>query len=103
VDLIAICVSHAEAMGRTFLVSDDEDLSTPELVRRIAECMGLTPRLLPVPPALLRLAGKLTDREAEVQRLTGSLQVDIGYTRDTLGWKPPLSVDQGLALAVADA
>ena len=100
VDLIMRCVTHPAAPGQTFLVSDGEDLSTPELIRRIAQAMGTKARLLPVPPTVLRMAGRLTGRNAEVGRLLGSLQVDIEHTRKTLDWAPPVTVDQGLQRAV---
>jgi nucleoside-diphosphate-sugar epimerase len=96
VDLIITCIRHPAAAGQTFLVSDGEDLSTPELVRKLAHAMGRPVRLLPVPPTLLRLGGKMTGKTAEVERLIGSLQVDISHTRETLGWTPPISVDEAI-------
>jgi nucleoside-diphosphate-sugar epimerase len=102
VDLLAVCASHPAAPGETFLVSDGEDLSTPELVRRMASAMRAEARLLSVPPTALRLAGRIAGRTAEVKRLLGSLQVDSTHTRWTLRWEPPLTVDQGLAAAVGD-
>jgi len=99
VDLLAVCVDHPAAAGRTFLVSDDEDLSTAELVRRLAKALGRPARLLPVPVWALELAGRLIGRHDAVQRLCGSLQVDVGVTCRDLGWSPPISVDEGLAQA----
>jgi nucleoside-diphosphate-sugar epimerase len=96
VDLIITCIDHPAAAGQTFLVSDGEDLSTPDLIRKLAYAMGRPARLLPVPSGLLRLGGKLTGKTAEVDRLIGSLQVDISHTCDTLGWRPPVSVDDAL-------
>lgn len=96
VDLIITCIEHPAAAGQTFLVSDGEDLSTPDLIRKLAYAMERPARLLPVPPALLRLGGKMTGKTAEVDRLIGSLQVDISHTCDTLGWRPPVSVDDAL-------
>lgn len=96
VDLLARCIEHADAPGHSFLVSDGQDLSTPELVCAMASAMGRPARLLPVPPACLRLAGWLTARSAEVERLVGSLVVDPGPTHTTLGWQPPVTVAQGL-------
>lgn len=96
VDLLIRCVDHPAAAGQTFLVSDDHDLSTPALIRRLTRALGKSPRLLPVPPSVLRLAGRITGRAAEVERLIGSLQVDITHTREVLGWVPPVSVDEGL-------
>lgn len=96
-DLLRVCVEHPAAPGRTFLVRDGEDVSTPDLIRRIARAMGRPARLLPVPTTLLRLAGTLTGKTAAVTRLLGSLQVDDEPTRTTLSWSPPVSLDHGLA------
>nr|MBS0020300.1 UDP-glucose 4-epimerase [Gammaproteobacteria bacterium] len=96
VDLLTHCIDHPAAAGEIFLVSDGEDLSTPELIRRLAKALGRPARLLAVPPALLRLVGRLTRRAAEVERLIGSLQVDISHTCDALDWRPPVAVDEAL-------
>ncbi len=96
VDLLTRCVDHPAAAGQTFLVSDNHDLSTPALICRLARALGKSPRLLPVPPSMLRLAGSITGKAAEVERLIGSLQVDITHTREVLNWIPPMSVDEGL-------
>lgn len=101
VDAIALCLRSPAAAGRAFLVSDGEDVSTPELIRRIAQAMGLAPRLWPLPPALMRLAGKVTGKAAAVDRLLGSLTVDSGRIRRELGWAPPFTMSQGLAETVA--
>ena len=96
VDLLACCATHPRAAGETFLVSDGEDLSTVDLVRRLARAMQRTAHFLPVPPALLRFVGRLTGRTATIERLTGSLQVDIGRTCERLDWRPKVSVREGL-------
>ncbi|MDY6823774.1 MAG: SDR family oxidoreductase [Thermodesulfobacteriota bacterium] len=96
VDLIITCVEHPAAAGQTFLVSDGEDLSTPELIRKLASAMGRPARLLPVPPAFLRLGGRMLGKGPEVARLLNSLQVDIRHTCKTLDWRPSISVDEGL-------
>lgn len=96
-DALARCAQHPAAAGRTYLISDGEDLSTPELIRRLAREMGVTARLLPVPPALLRLGAVLTGKRDEVGRLLDSLQVEGKPIRQELGWVPPWSVEQGLA------
>ena len=101
VDLIVLCAGHPASVGGTFLVSDDEDLSTAELVRRLARTLGVAPRLLPVPTWALELAGTLLVRRDAIARLAGSLQVDIEATRRRLGWRPGISVDEGLARAAA--
>lgn len=84
----------------TFLVSDGEAVSTPELIRLLAAGMGVKPRLLPVPEAWLRLAGALTGRRAAVARLTGSLVVDDSPLR-ALGWAPRMALADGLAAMAA--
>ena len=101
VDFLITCIEHPAAAGETFLVSDGEDLSTPALIRRIALSMNIPARLIPVPVCLLRLGGSLLGKKSEIDRLCGSLQVDIGKAKGVLGWKPPLSLDEGLA-KVAD-
>ena len=99
VDLIVTCVDHPAAANQTFLVSDGEDLSTTQLLRRMGLALGKPARLLPGPSALLKLGAALVRRPAVAQRLCGSLQVDISKTRQILGWTPPLSVDEGLKKA----
>ena len=97
VDLILTCVEHPNAANQTFLVSDDEDLSTTELLRRMAKALGKTAYLLPVPSSLLEFAARLIGKQAIAQRLCGSLQLDISKTRQLLNWTPPVSVDTALA------
>ena len=96
VDAIALCLKHPSAANQTYLVSDGEDVSTPELIRLLAMQLGKRARLLSVPPGLLELAGKLVGKRAAVQRLLGSLAVDSGKIRRELGWRPPCSLDEGL-------
>lgn len=99
VDLIETCITHTAAANQTFLVSDGEDLSTTDLLRRMGQALGKPARLLPVPPALLKLGALLLGKSEMAQRLCGSLQVDISKTRQLLGWSPPVSVDEGLRKA----
>ena len=98
VDLLILCVDHPAAAGQTLLVSDGEDVSTPDLLRHMAVGLGLgrSARLLPVPLPLLRLAGRALGKQAEIDRLVGSLQIDSSFTRETLGWTPPVSVAEGI-------
>jgi nucleoside-diphosphate-sugar epimerase len=100
VDLILTTIDHPKAANRTFLVSDDEDLSTSELLRRTAAAMGRPARLLPVPTPLLSGAARLLGKSTLARSLLSSLQLDIASTRDTLAWHPPLTVTEGLARAV---
>lgn len=96
IDLIITCVDHPAAANQVFLVSDGEDLSTSELLRRVGSAMGRPARLLPVPSALIYLGATILGKKAIAQRLLGSLQVDISKARDLLDWDPPISVDEGL-------
>lgn len=99
VDLIVTCIDHPAAANQTFLVSDGEDVSTTELLRRMGRAMGKPARLLPVPASWLQVAAALVGKRDVAQRLCGSLQVDIEKTRQLLGWSPPLTLDQGLKKA----
>ncbi len=101
VDLLVTCIDHPAAANQTFLVSDGEDLSTTALLQRMGQALGKPARLLPVPPAWLRWGAMALGKAAVAERLLGSLQVDITHTRQTLGWAPPISVDEGLRRAVA--
>ncbi len=100
VDAIQLCLEHPAAAGQTFLLSDGEDVSSTELVRRLAMAMRCRPHLISVPPVWLRLAGRLTGYRAAVDRLLGSLVVDSSRIRRELGWSPPFSLDEGLAETV---
>lgn len=95
VDLIITCINHPAAANKTFLVSDGEDLSTTELLHRLGAALGKPARLLPVPTSLMELAARLAGKDEMVHRLFGNLQVDILMTKETLNWKPNLSVDEG--------
>lgn len=99
VDLIVTCIDHPAAANQVFLAGDGEDLSTTDLLRRLAAAMGVPARLVPVPVWALRAGASLTGQGAAVQRLCGSLQVDISKARELLGWDPPISVDEGLRRA----
>jgi nucleoside-diphosphate-sugar epimerase len=96
VDALIACATHPAAAGQTYLISDGEDVSTPELLRRLAGALGVPARLFPFPPSLLKFAGMLTGKSAQVDRLLGSLQVDSSKIRQELGWQPPFSMAQGL-------
>jgi len=99
VDLILTCITHPAAANQTFMVSDGEDVSTTELLRRMGQAMGHPARLIPVPESFLKIAAGLLRKTDMAQRLCGSLQVDISKTRELLGWAPPLTLDEGLAQA----
>ena len=98
VDLINTCVDHPHAANQVFLVSDDSDVSTTQLMRRLVTYLGAKTWLIPVPAGLLLFLAGLLGRRAVAQRLFGSLQVDIQKNKELLGWRPPASLDEGLKL-----
>ncbi|PHJ40212.1 SDR family oxidoreductase [Vibrio sp. PID17_43] len=95
VDLIITCIDHPKAANEVFLVSDDHDVSTYEMVHHMAQALGKPTWQLPVPVWCYKLAGKVFNKSDVVDRLTGSLQVDISHTKETLGWVPPQSLQEG--------
>lgn len=99
VALILTCLDHPAAANQTFHVSDGEDLSTTDLLRRMGRALGKPAPLLPVPAWLLWLVASMFGKQDAARRLCGSLQVDIGKTRELLGWSPPVCVDEGLRRA----
>lgn len=102
VDLIVTCIEHPAAANQTFLVSDGEDVSTSDLLRRMAKALGRPARLLPLPAWLLRSAAGIAGKRAMAQRLCGSLQVDITKTKTLLNWTPPVTLDEALQRTADD-
>lgn len=100
VDFIVMCLEHPDGANETFLVSDGEDLSTPDLIRRMARAINRPARLLPMPKSLIMAGAIILGKREMAQRLCGSLQVDISKSRTLLGWNPPVSVDEGLRRVV---
>jgi nucleoside-diphosphate-sugar epimerase len=99
-DLLVVLLKHPNAPGRTWMVSDGEDISTPELIRRLGSHMQRRVRLLPIPVGLLRLFGGLMGQKTQIDRLCGSLQVNIEQTCRELEWTPPIKADDALARTV---
>jgi nucleoside-diphosphate-sugar epimerase len=97
VDAISGAIDLPRAAGRTYLVSDGEDVSTPDLARAIARALGVRARLLPCPLTVMKLGATLAGKSAVLARLTGSLQVDGSAIRRELDWQPRFSLAQGLA------
>jgi nucleoside-diphosphate-sugar epimerase len=100
-DLVLRLLEHPGAPGGTWMVSDGEDISTPDLVRRLSVAMRRRVRLLSVPVWALRACAGALGRAAEVGRLCDSLTVDIAATRRELGWSPPMSLEAGLVRTVS--
>lgn len=99
-DALVYSSISSEAAGQTYFVSDNEDVSTPELVRRLATALDKPARLLPFPPGILKVVGMISGRSSAVERLVGSLQVDCDKIRTELGWAPPFTMEQGLSETV---
>ena len=102
ISLIIECINNPNAANQTFLISDDDDLSTKAFVQGLSKALGKNSFMLPVPNTIFSLAGKVLGKSAIIDRLCGSLQVDINHTKNTLNWQPPYSVEQGFA-ATANA
>lgn len=92
VDLIITCIEHPNAANQTFLVSDDDDISTTHLLSNIAIALDVPNRLIPIPITWIISVSKLIGKPGISQRLCGSLQVDISKTKELLSWKPPFSM-----------
>lgn len=93
---ISICLDHPDAPGETFLVSDGEDLSTGQLVRRMAKATSIRDWVFYCPLWLLHAAGLVTGRQQVIDRITESLEVNSDKIMHVLSWSPPYSVDEGL-------
>jgi nucleoside-diphosphate-sugar epimerase len=100
VDFIAITISHLKAAHQTFLISDDEDISTTDLLRRIGKHIGKPARLIPLHPKILSFLFKISGRQDFCDRLLGSLEVDITKAKKLLAWSPPKTLDEGLRATV---
>lgn len=99
-DFVICCINHPKAANQIFLISDEEDVSTAELVQKVANALGKRLILLPVPINLMKLVAKLIGKEDIVTRLFGSLQVDNSKARELLGWKPVITMDDQLRKTV---
>jgi len=95
VDFLVTSIKHPAAANQIFMVSDGEDISTADLLKRLSMAIGYPARLFNVSPKLLTLAAKLLGKKDVAQRLLGNLQVDITKNKELLGWEPPVSVDEG--------
>jgi nucleoside-diphosphate-sugar epimerase len=96
VDLIKVCCIHPAAAGQIFLVSDGEDVSTTELLNRIGDALRKPVKSVPLPAGLVRTLAALAGKKDQIDRLFGSLQVDICRTRTVLSWSPIVSMDEAL-------
>lgn len=95
-NFILLCTTHPNAANQIFLISDDRDISVQDFIRKMAVCLDMSARLVPVPVRLLRSLAMLAGKTVAVDRLTGDLQVDISKAKALLGWRPPYTVEDGL-------
>lgn len=102
IDILINCIDNPRAAGKTFLVSDGVDLSTQDLIRHLATAMGKSVNIFPFPLSILKFAASCLGFQGEIDRLLGSLQVDIEYTKKVLDWKPPFSVVEGFKKMVQE-
>ena len=100
-DLLVRTLEHPSAAGRTWMVSDGCDLSTPDLIRAIGRAMRIPVRLPAVPTRVLRAVARAFGRGGQLTRLTGSLALDISATCQSLDWKPPCTLEQSLERTAA--
>lgn len=100
IDLIICCIDHPKVVSQTLLVSDGEDISTPDLIRKLRKIMGKPSLLIPFPVSLIKFISKILKKSTEAERLLNSLQVDSSFTNELLGWKPKVSLDEGLSQMV---
>lgn len=101
VDVIVSCIEHPKAANEVFLVSDGDDLSTPEMLRAIVEGMDKEAALLPFPVPLIRLAATILGQRDAARQVCGSLAIDSRKVRETLSWQPPLAARDALRAAGA--
>ncbi len=96
VSFIILCITHPKAANETFLIADGEDVSTTQLLQKIAQTLNKKVLLLPVPVGLMRFIAQLIAKQDVTNRLFSSLQVDNSKARDLLGWRPVISMDEEL-------
>ncbi len=97
VDLVVTCIEHPVAKNQVFLVSDGEDVSTSEMVALMAKACGAANLAFPLPPAVFEFLGIALNKSEVVDRLVGSLQLDIRHTKESLSWTPPQTIEDGFA------
>jgi len=100
VDVLALSLVHPAAVGETFLVSDDEGVSTPVLINMLADRLGVKPRLFPISVQVMQLLAAVGGERSTVDRLVQSLVINATHVRDTLDWVPPYSMEQGISKTV---
>lgn len=96
IDFLIRCAEHPDAAGQTFVVSDDQDISTTDFLRMSAEALGVRPLLFPIPRNFLRYAARIARKEGFIEKLVGDLRIDCSRTKEVLSWQPPQSILDGM-------
>ena len=96
VSFIIHCIDHPKAANEIFLISDGEDVSTTELLKKVAKAFQVHSWLIPIPVSWMKLAAKIVGKGDVADRLFSSLQVDSSKARDLLGWQPVITMDEQL-------
>lgn len=99
--LLVACAAHPDAAGQTFHATDGEDISTTELLKRIAYCMGRADRLIAIPRPILSALLRWSGAAALDHRLCADLQLDGSSTGKVLDWRPRVELGEGLRRTVA--
>lgn len=102
IDFLDLCISHPRVHSNIFLVSDQHDVSTFQLLQGLGNAMGLNAKLFPVPGFFLEKAAHIFNKDSIYQKLCGSLVVDSSAASRLLGWTPPFSLEEGLRRACID-
>jgi nucleoside-diphosphate-sugar epimerase len=102
INFIELCLTHPDAIGQTFLVSDDHDVSTTELLKEIAAAMHRPSRLLSIPQFFIEKLLILLGQRHISERLCGSLQLDISLAKTLISWKPPHTFRDQLSKTALD-
>ena len=102
-DAIVRCLVHPASRDGVFEVADDTPVTPRELALLIGRASGCRPRLVPVPPRLLRVAGRCCGRGDAIASLTTPLIADTAAIRNRLGWQPPFTTEQGIARSYGGA
>ncbi len=100
VDFIALCAEHPKAINETFLISDDCDISTSDLIKGMKQVLGRKNFLISIPKYFLVFMLTLIGKKSVVSRLCGNLQVDTAKAKTLLGWRPPYTFEQGLKTTI---
>ena len=95
-DFLILCAQYEAEINDTLLISDDEDISTTELLKKLTFIKGKKDLLFELPKPILVSLFTLINRKKEIQRLTSNLQVDITHTKDKVSWRRKYSFDQSL-------